>query len=305
MAMEVKLHFFDGGLARGLAYFGIAFWLSKIFWPWLARGQIEAHIPATALKKAFHIGSAFLVVSAILSINNVTLSAFSLDFRDSQLMVEELKVLAHGLWPIISQTSFGRYWSLYTGTILITYFIVLFSAWHKLWLWPAIVILLASITMMGHASESGFLSFQFFLHALHLLAISFWLSGIMLLAYCRFIRKQGPQPESLKRFSKVAALLLAVIVMSGILRLAEYVSPWSAFLASPFGWMLIFKIFLLLTLLPVAASLRKISQNSSIKTDWSRFDQYFTLEYFLIILLILISSMLSQLPTPLSSNELG
>ncbi len=122
--------------------------------------------------------------------------------------------------------------------------------------------LLISISLSGHAAtaEGAALAMQISADALHLLASGIWLGGLVplavLLRECNRdhdITALAVAREATRRFSRIGALSVAVLILTGAYNAWNLVGGFVALLGTRYGNLLFLKIALLIPLLGVAA----------------------------------------------------
>jgi len=119
----------------------------------------------------------------------------------------------------------------------------------------AVVMLAASVMTSHSASRMEGRVLLVSLTALHYLATAIWIGGLpyMLLAAKR-LRDSDARNETLKRFSRLAQISVAVLVLAGLGMSLVYVGSWDALYGTAYGVMLSAKISLLAVLLLLGAA---------------------------------------------------
>lgn len=95
----------------------------------------------------------------------------------------------------------------------------------------------ATVPLLGHGAGTNE---RFFLHFLHILAVSVWLGSLFAIAVL-YLRKFDIAPL-LHRFSMVALPSAAVVVATGVILASIYVGSLSNLFATDYGKALLFKI---------------------------------------------------------------
>jgi len=152
---------------------------------------------------------------------------------------------------VLGQTWFGatmlaRFAALLLAALLIG---VTASRW---WLAAALLCAsgaLAAQVAIGHAYASGDQLLMASL-ALHLLAVSAWLGGLLPLWLA--IRAAPSPGHVARRFSTYALIAVAVIVASGVLQARALIGSWSGLFDTLYGQIALIKIGLLIGLLALA-----------------------------------------------------
>jgi copper transport protein len=105
----------------------------------------------------------------------------------------------------------------------------------------------------GHAAAGRWpLRFTVAAQALHVVGAGAWLGGLaMLIAEMRVASTVSL--SAVRRFSNLAAIMLAAVVSTGVLRTYHEVGDWTALLTSPYGRIVLIKIGLLLIIAALGA----------------------------------------------------
>ena len=122
-------------------------------------------------------------------------------------------------------------------------------------------VLAATPGLSGHAGATSPVWLNVPMDALHVIAASVWIGGLVTLVMAAFraysAANAGPKVEVLgpviARFSDVAMVAVAVLVLTGIYRTWVEVGAWRAFVEAPYGWVLLTKIGVFLPLLAMGA----------------------------------------------------
>jgi copper transport protein len=125
---------------------------------------------------------------------------------------------------------------------------------------PATYIAIAP-ALGGHASVTSPVALMFSLDALHVLAMSAWIGGLVVLlgvlpAATRRLRPPERTPllaAALMRFSPIALACVAVLLVTGTVQAFEHMSAWSQLLHTGFGRAVLIKVVLLAVLIAVGA----------------------------------------------------
>ncbi|MEA2446665.1 MAG: copper transport protein, partial [Actinomycetota bacterium] len=121
--------------------------------------------------------------------------------------------------------------------------------------------LLATPGLAGHAGTTSPVALNLGSDILHLVAAATWIGGLIVLVGAAFPAvKSLSEPEKVKvlapvvaRFSDLAMIAVAVIVVTGTYRTWTEVGAWRAFTAAPYGWVLLAKLGVFLPLLALGA----------------------------------------------------
>lgn len=114
--------------------------------------------------------------------------------------------------------------------------------------------LLAS-PLASHSAAAEEPIFAIAVHGAHLVSMALWIGGVLALAAIAW-SYEGPLGPLLAAFSRIAPLLVALAVGSGITLATWHVASWPRLLATTYGGLLIGKLVLLAAALVAAAELR-------------------------------------------------
>ncbi len=163
-----------------------------------------------------------------------------------------------GWWTIIFRTAYGWRWIVSEVVLGLLAIVLLgkFQTKTKRFFYPTIGLLALSLllaqSLNGHSPLSGSSPLSMAIDALHLLAASVWMGGLLALvvAIGPLLRKSGPENilarEGLGRFGIVAAISLAAVITTGLYKSGEQVASLDALLVTQYGQTLILKVYLVL-----------------------------------------------------------
>ena len=182
---------------------------------------------------------------------------------------------------------------------------ILASAWigryQNAALWTSATFLLISFSISSHAGAVQGSLFAVSGDLLHLLAASAWVGGLVLLPIIWFrTRSQGVHEEFLvavRRFSALAGAAVFIILLTGLFNSFVELPSLQALWTTPYGWVLIAKIALVLIALFLAflnnRRLRGASENEVRPLQ-------IAIEAGVAALVLIAVSILVQTPTPRS-----
>ena len=171
---------------------------------------------------------------------------------------------------------------------------------------------LVMLTMSGHQGTKGYLSIPFLFDILHVVAISIWMGGLFSIYCCYsfFLKKAGSESwdiflEFINRFSRIATLCVAAIIVSGVVLYIYNFKGFSGLVTTDYGVVLLIKILLVVPIILFGA-INKFSfipqLNKTDGNDWTRLmslrrklDTTMTIEVFLGLLILLATSILTHL----------
>jgi putative copper export protein len=198
------------------------------------------------------------VVKYIFLISVLTLLANAIHFiLHCAIMTDTpLKEVFSILPTFITKTKYGRFTILRT-VLLTAIMAVSFVSVLKDRKWTTVsgvvfsLLLLVVIAMSGHQGAKGYMNFPFFLGALHLIAVSWWIGGIIFIRFFLLAFVKGALIEFwrnltslINRFSQLATYCVFIAALTGILLSYYNVKGFSALMNTPYGIILLLKILL-------------------------------------------------------------
>jgi copper transport protein len=115
---------------------------------------------------------------------------------------------------------------------------------------------LATYGGAGHAITGIQAPLAVFADTAHLAAMAAWLGGLVLIAAC-LLRRSDAMSGALPRFSRLAMVAVAVLVVTGTYRSWRDIGSWAAMLGTPYGRIVVVKIALLAGLVLLGNSSRR------------------------------------------------
>ncbi len=215
------------------------------------------------------------------------------------------------------KTKYGMY-SLMRTIVMVAIVLVLAFALKRNDKWVIItgiafsLVFLVMLTMSGHQGTKGYLSIPFLLDILHVVAISIWMGGLFSIYCCYsfFLKKAGSESwdiflEFINRFSRIATLCVAAIIVSGVVLCIYNLKGFSGLITTDYGVVLLIKILLVVPIIMFGA-INKFSLipqlNKTDVNDWTRLmslrrklDTTMTIDVFLGLLILLATSILTHL----------
>lgn len=113
----------------------------------------------------------------------------------------------------------------------------------------AVILMAASFAITGHAT-SGDVLYTSLLLAVHLLAVSFWFGALWPLYMSA---RHDNAAEMLEKFGKIAAYIVPILIVVGVLFALTIVPSFAALFTSSYGISLLIKIGIVAVLLALAA----------------------------------------------------
>jgi hypothetical protein len=306
-------HFFDGLLARTLAFAGFALLVAPALW---RLAISDRRLPPDVHTAVTLSGFVLVFVGSGLALNAVVLDALrpvsgSLGGRATR---PELTLFWQGLTPILTATYYGRTWLGCVSALALALGVFVFRRRNNGAVGACVLGAFLFWTRLGHAADTTWLSAGFGAQLAHGGLILVWLAGLSLLALGRFSGAVEIRAHELTRFSRCAVRTLPLALLGGALRLFDlYRQNPGAWLNSVYGWAFALKLLSVGGLLATASRLRtwlnknhtplEVTAGTTAGTDgstgMSAFDSVFTFEILLAAVILLLSALLSQLPLPL------
>lgn len=172
-----------------------------------------------------------------------------------------------------------------------------------------LLISLVSVSLQGHASTAPWSALQITADAVHLVAVSIWVTGIALLAWTLFrlpnvVGGDGPLLSAgiLARFSQVATVAVIVVLATGTVRSIGELSGIAQLWETGYGRSIAFKIallgpigFLALRNRKILAALTRVRQPNRATLRMIR--RTAALEFSIALVVVVVASILvSQVP---------
>ena len=217
------------------------------------------------------------------------------------------------LLTVLNGTEFGRIWR---WRLVLLAVLPFFFGWrilgrHTPLVWPALVsgiVLVASLAGVGHGAMGS--GFGLWIHlgnqAMHLLAASVWVGGLLSLYYTiRAARHAANRAEILthvlKRFSATGFAAVLLILASGLLNSWFLVGSVDALLHTAYGQVLMVKVSLFLCMVALALFNRlfvmpRLAGNGHADDMLSLLLRSVAAEQILAILVLAAVSLLGSLP---------
>jgi copper transport protein len=226
----------ETALRRGQQWFWRAFWMLAVL-----AGAAEAFVLAAKSGVVFHTGLAGAVLHPDDALRLVSSSRFGdlLGLRYGALLI--LVAVAFATWS--AETSGGP------------------SAGRRGPLAVMGALGVAALTLLagqGHASQAPLAPLSIAVDATHLAAVAIWVGGLPCLAV---VLRRAPgtlASATLRRFSRIALLSVAVIALTGLARLAGELSSPAQLLTTGYGRDVMLKASLLAPILVLAQRSRRL-----------------------------------------------
>jgi putative copper resistance protein D len=264
--------------------------------------------------------------AASLALRVVALAAAGVAATQMALMVVALTALAetHGTWPIgrYFETAFARV-ALLRGALGVGIAALAWTLGRRPAgpvMWRSLVVgataLVAASAVLSHAvarvDSRGLL---LVLDAVHQVAAAVWVGGLAhLVVYCVAGTRASPRPRSLalledgppaaaitRRFSRMALVSVATLVLAGAGLTLAYVGDVAAFVGTAYGVMIVSKVVLFAAALAFASTNFRMVRDSV--GPEGRLGRYVEIELGLAITVLFAAASLTSLPPAVDVRE--
>ena len=221
------------------------------------------------------------------------------------------------LFGLVKKTQVGQIW---LGRVLLAILLVAAvfylkyvarARWHYLMCGTIATLPLIAGSLASHTAAEELSVLAVLPYALHIILAGIWLGAlpaflILLFTYLKNEKNQkanNDDIQTLARFSRIALPVMIFIVATGILvadRLFD--DKYATLIATPYGWLLIAKLFLLAIILVLASRIRsnwlpKFIKNENVEstiTSASQMKKWLRIEFVLALGLVLLATVLSN-----------
>ena len=217
----------------------------------------------------------------------------------------------------ISDTRVGQIWSWRTLSALMLLLVIVLLRKSPKTRWQYILIAFAATlpliagSLASHAAAEGLSVLAVLPYALHIILAGVWfgaLPAFLLLIYennKNAKAKPGDAPEykTLMRFSSIALPVMLLIILTGI-TVADRIFDgfYAALVATPYGWLLSIKIFILSIILLIAARVRahwlpllaSDSQSDNTNPGKTGMRKWVRIEFILALLLLFLATVIAN-----------
>lgn len=216
---------------------------------------------------------------------------------------------------LLGDTRVGQIWILrFTAAILLLLAVLyLCKASRARWRYAmcaAIAVLpLAASSLASHAAAEEFSVTAVMPYVLHLILAGIWFGALPAFILLILDRQNETNErvvsfefETLKKFSAIALPAMLLIIFTGLV-VADQIFDgyYAALVATPYGWLLSAKIFLLAIILLIAARVRSYwlpllncKQDSEVSSGKSGIKKWVRIEFILALLLLLLATIITN-----------
>ncbi|GAA3011032.1 copper resistance CopC/CopD family protein [Actinokineospora diospyrosa] len=241
-----------------------------------AHGVARAGCVLIAGSAVFALGmeGAYVTGAGLSRVFAPDLLANTLDTAYGKLLI--LRIVAAGVLLYASRraaTSFG-----YQNTAIVSGFLILLTS-----------------SAAGHAITTQIMFLSLVGDLAHYGAMALWLGGVVQLALCA---RHEDLPQAMARFSPVAKICVAIIVISGALLSAAYVGSVSALFTTAYGLLLLAKLAGFVVLLALADRCRRAVDARSTGTTLVRVRTALVAEVAIAAVVLGIAAAVATIGTP-------
>jgi len=258
-------------LIRGFYYFGLLWIVGWLFW------KFTLTTKGKTIPQNYEQWGIFAQMVHLFGLTSLILVQI-IDITDSGLMFS----------PDIPIASiFGLTW---IGSFILSLlgFLLLFkSKWIDL-IWLLLILLMKGLN--GHSTDFEPISLIVGLNTVHLIGAAIWCSGlIFIMVYWK--KQRVHVNEFLPIFSNFAFLSLVILILSGTIMSIIYLPDIHSLFNTQWGWMLLFKVILVVTVAFVGLRVRKKMK----MTFNNRLKNLLLLDFILMVLIIGLVSILTYI----------
>jgi copper transport protein len=164
------------------------------------------------------------------------------------------------------------------------------------------VLLVAGPSLSGHPSAGGGLTL--FADLAHVAAAAVWTGGLAMVVTALIAAGPDRWPlaaRAVPRFSRIAVVSVAVLIVAGVVNAYEEVGAWRGFWDTTYGNLLLVKIALVLPLLALGAynnryAVPRLSQEITTPDEQRRFLQVAGAELAIVVAVVAVTSVLVSEP---------
>ncbi|WP_350112250.1 CopD family protein [Nitrosomonas sp.] len=217
----------------------------------------------------------------------------------------------------ISDTRVGQIWSWRTSSALMLLLVIILLRKSPKTRWQYILIAFAATlpliagSLASHAAAEGLSVLAVLPYALHIILAGVWfgaLPAFLLLIYennknAKAKPGNAPEYKTLMRFSAIALPVMLLIILTGI-TVADRIFDgfYAALVATPYGWLLSIKIFILSIILLIAARVRvhwlpllaSDSQSDNTNPGKTGMRKWVRIEFILALLLLFLATVIAN-----------
>ncbi|MFL9711412.1 CopD family protein [Methylobacillus sp. Pita1] len=270
-------HLLDGALARACAYMALAMLSGMQLWEWRLQRLLawRQYFNWTA----FALGSAAL----LLALNSAALSG------EDAFNAAAMSVASPGeMLELLRFSAFGHAWLAYWLCLLAAV-----SCWKSWVARTACLAMLGALALASHAGELGMWNWTYWIDLAHMGCALLWLGGMSLMLVLRLADNSWMSLREFSFFSRVALPVFLLALASGAAR------AWLQYAEEGgLGWtyaaMLGLKLAAVAAIAACAWQLRRLLRQPGF--SMAAYDNGLTLEFFFALVLVLFTSLLTQLP---------
>ena len=223
------------------------------YWLFTGPSGLEVCFPGGRNKSFGEVVTKYIFLVAVLAI---LANAIHFILHCSIMTETPLNEVFSILPTFLTKTKYGRFTilrTLFLAAIIVVSFVGVLKdqKWATLSGVILSLLLLVVIAMSGHQGVKGYMNFPFFLDALHLVAVSLWIGGIIFIRFFLSVFVKGAYLEFWRnlttltnRFSQLATYCVLIAAITGVLLSFVNVKGLTVLVDKPYGTVLLMKIVL-------------------------------------------------------------
>ncbi len=222
---------------------------------------------------------------------------------------------------VIQDTRMGQIWVWRAAFALLLFCVVLYirktakARWQYIFCAGIACLPLIAGSLVSHTAAEDLSVVAVLPYALHIIFAGIWLGALpafirLLYVYVKQDKNQKVHDDdikTLKNFSSMALPVMILIIISGVL-VADRIfdGDYAALVATPYGWLLNAKVFMLVMILIIASRIRShwlpafsaSKTVTEVKASASGMQKWLRIEFILAMFLLLLATVLSNNVTP-------
>ncbi|KAF0842944.1 putative copper resistance protein D [Methylovorus glucosotrophus] len=277
-------HLLDGTLGRALAYTAVAVMMGLRIWQQLG-------VTLAARKVWAGIAWGLGAIGALMVLHGIL--ADQADPFQSPARMGNSVITWQQASDLLMHTHIGQWWMAYLLILTLACLLLYHSSGPRAFL-MLLAGLVISLGATAHAAEQGLWTVLFWVDVAHLALALSWLGSLMVLAVNRLGGQAWVGLPALRAYSRFALPVFTGILFTGTLRLALQFAVDKG-LAWTYLGVLLIKMLALTGVVLAAARLRGIL--GQLAPEYADYDHYLSHEVFCACMLLLATTMLTQLPS--------
>lgn len=218
---------------------------------------------------------------------------------------------------LVKDTRVGQIWILRLASALLLFLVVIYlrktskSRWRYILGAAAAALPLIAGSLASHVAAEELSVAAVMPYTLHLVLAGIWFGALPAFLLLISANKKSEKPEktdiskieTLKRFSSIALPVMLLIILTGVVVADRmFDGYYAALVATPYGWLLSAKIFLLCVILLIAARVRSywlplfvdVKQVPDDRDYRTRMKKWVRIEFILALILLLLATIIAN-----------